>query len=130
MSEDTLREILFPAKPLSAESVERDILTPLNDLTEGLNTLRQQLSLDLLKEAVELANSAEVAQRTTAIADIRLAVLQLQDTYPTVPPLIEALQEPLATLTTHVLTILTYLERLAANVELERDVLLKLQAKL
>jgi hypothetical protein len=102
----------------------------LNDLTEGLNTLRQQLSLDLLKDAVELANSAEVAQRTTAIADIRRAVLQLQDTMPTLLPMMDALQEPLATLTTHVLTILTYLERLAANVELERDVLLKLQAKL
>jgi hypothetical protein len=123
MSEDQLKELLFPIKPLSAESVERDILTPLNTLTEGLNTLRQQLSLDLLKEAVELANAAEVTQRTTTIQDIRLAVLQLQESYPDLVDTLTALQTQVATVMTQFTNYLIHQEQVR---ELEAELLTQL----
>jgi hypothetical protein len=125
--EERLKQRLFPMKPLTGESVERDILAPLNTLSTQVNLIREQVAVTLLREAVELASDVQVAESLDDFTQQLQTISALGQNYTGLTGVLDRLSDKVDGL---VAAVQGYMERADQVAQLEQVTLSKLNAYL
>jgi hypothetical protein len=125
--EQRLKEQLFPKKAFTGESIEQEVLKPLNELSEVINEVREKIGLELLREAVAIASEASVAESLNGFKLQLKEILDLGSNYEGLTSVLNELNDKVDALSVNVST---YLEQAKDVADLEAATLMKLNAYL